>query len=796
MVKTMKPILAIGFAFLLGVFATIMMAGCQPATPPASSSNASSGGSSSSTTSGGPSKPAVTEEPEEAPGKTDAAPESPAPTKEEPAKEEPAKEEPAKEEAPAKSDDKPANEPKEKPADKPAESAPEKPAASTEEPQPTSGAKPEAAAEPKSADGAGIPAQRPPAIDKTANAPITKGNWVQWGGTSFRNNTPIAEKIPLEWAPGEIDRKTGAWIKDDAKNVRWVAPLGSQTYGNPVVADSRVFIGSNNSGGYLKRYSSDVDLGVLLCFDEATGKFQWQHSSEKLPTGRVHDWPLQGICCSPYVEGERLWFVTSRGEVRCLDTRGFHDDEDDGPVTNDPAKLFDVMKNEDPAADMVAGFVTALNEGKVADGLRAKFAGAGAELPAEVTVNVDDAGKKWSFTANIGGADRKITLSLTGPRLSAFKILSVADKDEADVIWVFDMMKELGSSQHNMCSCSVTVVGDILFCCTSNGVDESHLNIPAPEAPSFFAMDKNTGKVYWTDGSPGMNIHHGQWSSPTVATLGGVPQVLFGGGDGWLYSFKADKGVDGKPEFLWKADLNPKDSVLILGGRGTRNDIIGTPVVYDGLVYVATGQDPEHGEGVGNLWCIDPTRRGDVGESLAVDRATGKVIPHRRVQAVNPEKGEVAVPNPNSAIVWRYASDDQNADGKLDFEETMHRSCGTVAIKNDLLFVADFSGLIHCLDAKRGKLYWTYDMLAASWGSPLIVGDYVFFGDEDGDIAVFEVKAKKHDPVFEVNMINSVYTTPVVANETLFIANKDRLFAIAAEDDSQVTTGNREVKKE
>jgi outer membrane protein assembly factor BamB len=369
---------------------------------------------------------------------------------------------------------------------------------------------------------------------------------------------------------------------------------------------------------------------------------------------------------------------------------------------------------------------------------------------------------------------------MVGPRLSAFKILGPADKDEADVIWVYDMMKEMGVSQHNMCSCSVTAVGDILFVCTSNGVDESHLNIPSPDAPSFFAMDKNTGKVYWTDKSPGGNIHHGQWSSPTVATLGGVPQVFFGGGDGWLYSFKADKGVDGKPELLWKADLNPKDAVLILGGRGTRNDIIGTPVVYDGLVYVAVGQDPEHGEGIGHLYCIDPTKRGDVSEMLAVDRQTQKVIAHKRVLAVEPDKGEVAIANPNSAVVWRYSTYDANQDGKIDFEETMHRSCGTVAIKNDLLFIADFSGLIHCVDAKSGKVYWTYDMLAASWGSPLIVGDHVYIGDEDGDIVVFKLSSEKHDPVFEVNMLSSVYTTPVVANGVLYIANKDHLFAIEA----------------
>ncbi len=241
------------------------------------------------------------------------------------------------------------------------------------------------------------------------------------------------------------------------------------------------------------------------------------------------------------------------------------------------------------------------------------------------------------------------------------------------------MMKELGVSQHNMCSCSVTAAGDLLFVNTSNGVDEGHVNLPAPAAPSFVAFDKNTGKVIWTDNSPGENVLHGQWSSPAYAVLGGVPQVMFGAGDGWLYSFRADSGTDsGQPELLWKFDCNPKESKYVLGGRADRNHLIGTPVVYDGLVYIGVGEDPEHGEGVGHLWCIDPTKRGDVSPQLAfnVDDLT-KPIPPKRMQAVNPEKGEVARDNPNSAAVWHYASYDANGDGKIEFEETMHRTCGT-----------------------------------------------------------------------------------------------------------------------
>jgi outer membrane protein assembly factor BamB len=525
--------------------------------------------------------------------------------------------------------------------------------------------------------------------------------WNQWGGSSVRNNTPEGHNIPTEWNVGQIDYRTGTWNSKNAKNVKWVARLGSQTYGNTVVSGGHAYIGTNNSGGWLKRYPPDHDLGVLLCFDVKDGKFLWQHSSEKMPTGRVHDWPLQGVCSTPLVEGNRLWFVTNRGEVRCLDTQGFYDGKNDGP-----------FKSED-------------NE----------------------------------------------------------------HKDEADVIWVFDMMKELGVSQHNMADCSVTSAGDMLFVCTSNGVDEAHNGIPAPQAPSFIALDKNTKKVLWTDRSPGLNILHGQWSSPAYAVLGDVPQVIFGGGDGWLYSFVPEGDGNGKSKLLWKFDCNPKTSHYALN-KATRNHIIGTPVIYDGRVYVAVGEDPEHGEGTGHLWCIDPTKRGDVSPELAFNSANPtQPIPHKRLQAVEPEKGDFARPNPNTAAIWHYSTVDENGDGKIEFSEIMHRTLGSVAIKDNILYIADYSGLFHCLDAKTGKRHWVYDMLAAAWGSPLVVDGKVYIGDEDGDVAIFKHSADPNEamkkaggemkPAYgEINMGNSVYSTPIVADNVLYIANRTHLFAI------------------
>ncbi len=628
---------------------------------------------------------------------------------------------------------------------------------------------------------------------------VTK-EWAQWGGDSERNNTPEGQNIPSDWSPGEFDGNPAVWQPETSKNIKWVARLGSQTYGNAVVAGDKVFVGTNNSGGWLERYPGKVDLGCLLAFDNQDGSFLWQDSSEKLRTGRVHDWPLQGICCAPLVEQDRLWFVTSRGEVKCLDTEGFYDDQDDG-VPAGWGRMFDITKKSDKETDQVQPAVAQLSKGKLPDTIRDSFKKAGSPLSENIKVTTQVAGKKWSITSDSKAAGDSYEVRLIGPKLSGFKRISTNDKQESDVVWVYDMMKGQGISQHNMCSCSVTSAGDILFVNTSNGVDESHILLPSPDAPSFIAMDKHSGEVLWTDNSPGVNILHGQWSSPTYGVLGGVPQVIFAGGDGWVYSFDPKGDGNGKAKLLWKFDCNPKESKWELGGRGTRNNLIATPVIYDGLVYVAVGQDPEHAEGNGHLWCIDPNKRGDVSPTLAfhVDNPTD-TIPHRRLQAVDPKKGEIARDNPNSAVVWHYDKQDQNQDGEIDWEEEMHRSCGTVAIKDDLLYISDFSGLFHCLDAKTGKVHWTHDMLAAAWGSPLIVEGKVYIGDEDGDVTIFELSPEKniisvdeYGEVGPINMGNSVYSTPIVADNVLYISNKTHLFAIAqdSEDDSKKSSAEK-----
>jgi outer membrane protein assembly factor BamB len=372
------------------------------------------------------------------------------------------------------------------------------------------------------------------------------------------------------------------WDVTSGRNIKWTAQLGSSTFAAPVVAGGHVYIGTNNGAGYLERYPSKVDLGCLLCFQESDGAFLWQYSAEKLPIGFVQDWPLQGLVSSALVEGDRLWFVSNRHIVVCLDAEGFRDGENDGPFTDETVK----------------------------------------------------------------------------------------DELEADVIWQYDLIHELGVFPHppgmgpnTRCSIAASYK-DRIYVVTGNGTDNTWVNIPAPDAPSLVCFDKNSGKVLWSDTSPGKNILDCQAAHPLVAEINGRAQVIVPQGDGWIRSFDALTG-----DLIWKFDINPKESKWVLGAGGARNNILATPVLYEGRVYVASGQQAEHGDGVGRLVCLDPTLRGDISAELAVD-GNGQALVHRRTQAVDPAQGEKAVPNPRSGLVWEFVK----ADGDDDFLNTMHRT--------------------------------------------------------------------------------------------------------------------------
>ena len=247
-----------------------------------------------------------------------------------------------------------------------------------------------------------------------------------------------AKGLPESFDPGKFKPNSEEIDLATTKNVKWVAKLGSQTYGNPVVANGKVFVGTNNAiAARSEVQGRPVDASTPST--NTTANSSGSSPCRSSPAARSTTGNISASSASPHVEGGKVYLVTNRCEVVCLDAEGMANGND-GP-----------FKDE------------------------AKYLGGPGKPPVEP-------GKK-----------------------------------DADIIWRYDMMDELGVFPHNASNCSVITLGDTLFTCTSNGQDWTHVNIPSPLSPSFIALDKKTGELLGEDDAKiGTNIKHGQWTSPSI----------------------------------------------------------------------------------------------------------------------------------------------------------------------------------------------------------------------------------------------------------------------------------------
>src|SRR3954467_7581450 len=162
--------------------------------------------------------------------------------------------------------------------------------------------------------------------------PVFANDWPQWGGRAQRNMYSEEKGLPDKFDPGKLKSGTEEIDMATTKNVKWVAKLGSQSYGNTAVAGGKVFVGTNNDSPRNK--TQEGDRSILMVFDEKNGNFLWQLVVPKLASGKVNDWENLGLLSSPTVEGNRVYLVTSRCEVICLDTEGMANGND-GPFTDE-----------------------------------------------------------------------------------------------------------------------------------------------------------------------------------------------------------------------------------------------------------------------------------------------------------------------------------------------------------------------------------------------------------------------------------------------------------------------------
>ena len=314
---------------------------------------------------------------------------------------------------------------------------------------------------------------------------------------------------------------------------------------------------------------------------------------------------------------------------------------------------------------------------------------------------------------------------------------------DADILWLYDLRAQAGVYQHDAAHASILLVQDLLYLNTSNGVDNTHAVIRAPDAPSLVVLDKDTGELVATDQEGiGPNIFHCTWSSPALARQRERELILFAGGNGICYAFNpADSHQrNAALEKVWWYDgdpFAPKTNVHdYLRNRETSpSNIKSMPVYANGKLFLTLGGDIWWGKRKAWLQCVDIDGRGDISAS------------HQK---------------------WSYALN--------------KHVCTTPSVYQNMVFVGDCGHVVHCVNAETGEPFWTHETDGDIWASALVADGKLYVATRRGSVYVFRASENK-ELLHEIRLDGAINATPVAANGVLYIATMETLYAFAKQQD-------------
>ena len=135
-----------------------------------------------------------------------------------------------------------------------------------------------------------------------------------------RQEHGVAGKGPARFVRAGEKLANGTIDPATARNVRWGVKLGNAIYSTPSIAQGKVFVGGMEQGN-----------GIFVCLEAATGRllWKWKAPAKKFPKDidgfnlGIHEIPPQmGVCSTAAIEGGRVYFVSHRFEVVCLEANG------------------------------------------------------------------------------------------------------------------------------------------------------------------------------------------------------------------------------------------------------------------------------------------------------------------------------------------------------------------------------------------------------------------------------------------------------------------------------------------
>jgi outer membrane protein assembly factor BamB len=430
---------------------------------------------------------------------------------------------------------------------------------------------------------AGLAAGLAGIISCLSGAPVAAKDWPQWGGSSCRNMASDEVGLPEGFFPGKQERSHLGYDLATAKNVKWLARLGSRTFSSPVVAQGRVLIGTNDDQLDDSRFEPTRG-GVLNCFDEASGELLWRlvvprlEGSRHLVSRDFEELNL-GICATPCVDEDRVYVVTNRCEVVCLDLQGLANGNC-GPFVAEarfsvPAAAQPLALTERDA-DIVWRY----------DMLHALRIFPHDACSCSVLVHGD-----YLYVGTGNGVETGIVVRPEVPSLI------VLDKHTGELVARDDTFLSPNTFHGQWSSPSLAKVNDQNLLFYGGGDGFCYAFSPLPQGTG---MAKRAGSA---------------WKQSPLS----LPEVWYCDANPAEY-----RTLDGEEIDYWKvANAGRRNHRLQQTGPLLAPcEIIGTPVCYNDRVYVAIGQDPMHGSGAGALSCIDATGSGDVSQSGLLWRYT------------------------------------------------------------------------------------------------------------------------------------------------------------------------------
>jgi len=368
---------------------------------------------------------------------------------------------------------------------------------------------------------------------------------------------------------------------------------------------------------------------------------------------------------------------------------------------------------------------------------------------------------------------------------------------DADIIWRYDIPRELGVAPHDVGSCSVLVLGDVVYTSTSNGIGrydkaESASNAVNPDAPAFIALDKRTGALLAVDDTKiSKELFHAQWGSPSLGRVGERELVFLGGSDGVCYAFEAlgrNTGSTAAPPIeslktVWSYDCNPPhytqaaDGTRIEYSWGDYRDYKRRAELVRDIEDAFTRGTVSEDKVIKFRASIEKYNASDgtfVGPSEIL---TSPVFYEDRVYVVTGRDPLHGLGRGVLNCIDATQEGEITETGKVWSFEGIGRSLSTPAVSDGLVYAADIAGTVYCLDARTGELLWQHGTGAEIWGNPLVADGKVYVNARRS-FWIFEVGREKN---VMFNARGGSESGPIAANGVVYAFIRGQLYAIAQE---------------